>query len=137
MANHFEVGMLVDAPVDRVWGVVGDPGDLSWFPAVESCRLEGDIRIAEMVGGARLRERIIHRDDEGMTYAYSVLSGTPTKLRSHRATISVEESGPGSRVLWRTEADPEDSDVDLEARLTGVMKKGLSEVKRRSEAARS
>ncbi|MGI9539132.1 MAG: SRPBCC family protein [Miltoncostaeaceae bacterium] len=134
MANHFHVEIDVDAPARRVWEVVGDPAEASWFPAVESCRLEGDIRYADMVGGYQLRERITHHDDEGMSYTYSVLSGTPTKLRSHSATIGVEESGSGSRVVWRTEAEPEDPDVDLEARLGAVMQKGLAEVKRRSEA---
>lgn len=137
MANHFEVDIAIDAPPERVWATVGDPADVGWFPAVESCRLEDDIRIADMVGGYRLRERITHRDDAGMTYTYSVLDGTPTKLRSHSATITVVASGEGSRVVWRTEAEPEDPDVDLEARLAGVMLKGLGEVKRRAEASSS
>lgn len=115
---------------------MGDPADVGWFPAVESCRLEGDIRYADMVGGYELKERITHRDDEGMTYTYSVLSGTPSRLRSHSATIGVEESGSGSRVVRRTEAEPEDPGVDLEGRLAGVMQKGLAEVKRRSEGGR-
>jgi len=41
----------IDRPADDVWKVVRDFGGLAaWMPGIDSCRVEGDDRILEMMG---------------------------------------------------------------------------------------
>jgi hypothetical protein len=86
-----------------------------------------------MGNGAVLVERLTHRDDAARTYSYEVMEGIPG-LTSHRATIRVEESPAGSRVLWRQAATSDVEGYDIEARLAGVMSAGLANLKAALEA---
>jgi uncharacterized protein YndB with AHSA1/START domain len=129
MANDFEVGIDVFAPPDEVWTLAGDPVRIiEWFDPVAEIRIEDDRRIATMGNGAVLVERLTDRDDAARTYSYEVMEGIPG-LTSHRATIRVEESPAGSRVLWRQVATSDVEGYDIEARLAGVMSAGLANLK--------
>jgi hypothetical protein len=134
VANTFEVSVDVDVPADTVWQEVGDPANVGWFPPVAACELKGDTRYIAMVDGRNLVERIVSHDDAARAYTYSVVEGTSVKLNSHAATLSVQESGAGSTILWRTEAEPDDPSVDLEKNLSKVMQKGLNNLKGLIEA---
>jgi hypothetical protein len=134
MANDFEVSIEVSAPADQVWALAGDPVRIiEWFDPVTEIRIEADRRIATMGNGAVLVERLTARDDVARTYSYEVVEGIPG-LTSHRATIRVEESPAGSRVLWRQVATSDVEGYDIEARLAGVMSAGLVNLKAALEA---
>jgi uncharacterized protein YndB with AHSA1/START domain len=134
MANQFEVSVDVGRPPDEVWKIVGNPADIGWFPPVAAAEVREGHRYLAFVDGRNLVERLIDRDDAGRSYSYSVIEGTATPLRSHLATLAVVEAPGGSRIVWRTEAEPEDPSVDLEARLGGVMLQGLEQLKLLLEA---
>lgn len=134
MANDFEVGVDVGADPDATWAMAGDPvGIRDWFAPVSDITVDGDLRTVTMGGGATLVERLVDRDDAARTYSYVVQSGIPG-LTSHRATIRVEETPGGSRVLWRQTATSDVDGYDIEARLSGVMTAALQELKARLEA---
>lgn len=82
--------------------------------------------------GAELVEALLDRDDAARTYAYSVLSGAP--VRTHRASFAVVPHGDGSRITWRTDAEPTDPAADLEARLTASQTDALRRMKEIVEA---
>ena len=94
----------LDATPDQVWAVVGDfEGIGSWFPGIESTRIEGDVRILGTMG-MEIHEQLVERDDEGRVLVYSVIQGAP--IESHRASVSVKGRGDGSTVDWLVEVEP-------------------------------
>jgi|SRR5580700_6827282 carbon monoxide dehydrogenase subunit G len=100
------VDVTVNATPDAVWQKVGDFGGVGdFFPGIDSFRLEGDERVIGMFG-MEIRERLVSRDDATRTICYSVVGGVP--LESHKATISVEPEGDGSKVTWAYEVTPDE-----------------------------
>jgi carbon monoxide dehydrogenase subunit G len=98
------VDVTVDAPPDAVWAKVGDFGGVgSFFPGIESFRLEGDDRIIGMFG-MEIRERLLSRDEATRTISYAVVGGVP--IERHVATITVAPEGDGSKVTWAYEVEP-------------------------------
>ena len=96
----------IDRPADAVWTVVGDFGGIGdWMPGIESCRLDGDDRVISMMG-MEVTERLASRDDDARVLVYAIVGGVP--VINHRATISVASVGPGSRVTWEVEVEPDD-----------------------------
>jgi carbon monoxide dehydrogenase subunit G len=95
--------ITIDRPADEVWAKLGNFGELTWMPGVETCELDGDDRILGMFG-MRIVERQFSRDDEGRTLTYGIIDGD-MKPEVHRATITVMPAGSGSFVTWDVETD--------------------------------
>ena len=95
--------ITIDRPADDVWAVIGNFGELTWMPGVETCELQGDERILGMFG-MRVVERQFSRDDEARTLTYGIVDGD-VKPEVHRATITVMPAGSGSFVTWDVETD--------------------------------
>jgi carbon monoxide dehydrogenase subunit G len=101
------VDVTVSAAPDEVWQVVGDfAGVKDFFPGIDSFRMDGDED--RMIGmfGMEIREHLLTRDEETRTISYSVVGGVP--IDSHRATITVEPEGEGSKVTWAYEVTPDE-----------------------------
>jgi mxaD protein len=100
------VDVTVQAAPDEVWKKVGDFGGIGdFFPGIDSFRLEGDDRVIGMFG-MEIRERLVSRDDATRTICYSVVDGVP--IESHKATITVEPDGEGSKVTWAYDVTPDE-----------------------------
>lgn len=124
----WELTVDVDAPPERTWAFIGDPTTVPrWYPKYVRCEVDGDERVLTSAEGAVLRERMFDRDEAARSYAYSVVSGAP--VASHRASFEVRERAGGSTVVWRTEAEPSDPSVDLEARLLPTQRDALQQIK--------
>ncbi|HEY3671991.1 MAG TPA: SRPBCC family protein [Acidimicrobiia bacterium] len=95
--------ITIDRPADDVWAVIGNFGELTWMPGVETCELDGDDRILGMFG-MRIVERQLARDDEDRTLTYGIVDGDMNP-EVHRATITVMPAGSGSFVTWDVETD--------------------------------
>ena len=95
--------ITIDRPADEVWTKLGNFGDLTWMPGIETCELDGDDRILGMFG-MRIVERQLARDDENRTYTYGIVEGD-MKPEVHRATVTVMPAGSGSFVTWDVETD--------------------------------
>ena len=95
--------ITIDRSADDVWEKIGNFGELSWMPGVETCELDGDNRVIGMFG-MRIVERQYSRDDEHRTLTYGIVDGD-VKPEVHRATITVMPAGSGSFVTWDVEAD--------------------------------
>ncbi|HEY3716508.1 MAG TPA: SRPBCC family protein [Jatrophihabitantaceae bacterium] len=99
---HVSESIAIDAAPDKVWRIAGDIGNVSrWIPALESSRLEGDIRHADFAGGGgSARERIVERDDAARYYVYEYLDG-PLALKEYRSRFAVQAQPNGtSLVTW-------------------------------------
>jgi len=110
--------ITIDRPADDVWAVIGNFGELSWMPGVETCELEGDDRILGMFG-MRIVERQLARDDEERTLTYGIVDGD-MKPEVHRATITVMPAGSGSFVTWDVETDDNMVEV-MQGAYTGAL----------------
>jgi len=100
------VDITVDKPPSEVWEKVGDFGGVAdFFPGIESFRMEGEDRIIGMFG-MQIREHLVSRDEAARTITYSVVDGVP--VDSHRATITVEPAGEGSKVTWAFAVTPDE-----------------------------
>jgi hypothetical protein len=93
---HVVVREEIDAPRDRLWGLVADFGNVGWIPGGESARTEGAgpgmVRILGM-GGAEIRECLESRDDAARTIVYTIAQGLPLPLTDYRATMTVRSAG--------------------------------------------
>jgi carbon monoxide dehydrogenase subunit G len=124
----WELSVRVDAPAEEVWAIVGDLASVPrWTPKYVAAEVEGDRRTLRSAEGAVLVERIIEHDDARRTYTYGVLSGAP--VREHRASFEVVAEGAGSRVSWRTSAEPADPSADLEGRLRPTQTEALARMR--------
>ena len=96
----------IDAPADQVWKVVGDFGGIGgWMPGIETCRVEGENRIIEMMG-MTITERLVTKDDAGRALTYSIADGAP--VESHEAVITVTATGESSHVTWAVDSTPDE-----------------------------
>ena len=110
--------ITIDRPADDVWAVIGNFGELTWMPGVETCELDGDDRILGMFG-MRIVERQLARDDEERTLTYGIVDGD-MKPEVHRATITVMPAGSGSFVTWDVETD-DNMVVVMQGAYTGAL----------------
>ncbi|MGD0312689.1 MAG: SRPBCC family protein [Acidimicrobiales bacterium] len=118
----------IDAPAEQVWAVVGDFGGIgSWMPGIESCRVDGELRIIETMG-MTISERMVSKDDTGRTLAYTIADGAP--VESHQAVITVIPRGAGAQVTWDVDATPDEM-ADL---MAAVYQQALDALKVHIEA---
>jgi len=113
----------IAASADQVWTVVGDFGGIAtWMPGIETCRVEGDDRIIEMMG-MTITERLVAKDDAGRTLTYAIADGAP--VESHEAVITVTPTGETAHVTWVVDAKPDEmADV-----MTGLYQQSLEALK--------
>src|SRR5262245_33809027 len=97
----------IDQSADEVWKVVRDFGGLAgWMPGIESCRIEGNDRILEMMG-MELTESLVRCDDDGRTLVYSITK-SPMPVEHHEATIAVTPTGDStSHVTYTVDVRPD------------------------------
>lgn len=96
--------ITIERPADEVWAKIGNFGELTWMPGVDTCELDGDDRILGMFGSMRIVERQFARNDEERTLTYGIVDGD-MKPEVHRATIKVNPAGSGSFVTWDVTTD--------------------------------
>ncbi len=134
MANRFSVSVDIAAPPAEVWAVVGDPLAVpSFYPTYVSCEVGGDVRRLRRADGGELVERLVERDEARRFYSYAILSGAP--VRDHLASFEVLAVPEGSRVVWRTSAEPKEPGGDLEERLADRQRAALARLKELVESA--
>ncbi len=107
--NHLKIVRLLDAPVERVWAVVGNPG-VSPGPGVD-VEVErpgapdgsGLSRVVK-VGRVTAHEEIVGVEP-GRVVRYRATKGVPA--RDYEGKVSVEESpGGGTTVSWIVQFRP-------------------------------
>jgi carbon monoxide dehydrogenase subunit G len=118
----------INCPADDVWAVIGNFGELSWMPGVDTCELDGENDRIIGTFGMRIVERQYARSDEERTLTYGIVNGD-MKPEVHRATITVMPAGSGSFVTWDVETD--DAMVEV---MQGTYSGALSALKEKLEA---
>ncbi len=108
------VEVVVDAEMDAsagaLWGVVADFGNVAWIPGMDGVRVEGDgpgmVRFMP-AGEVEIHERLESVDAAQRTLVYTIPKNVPFAVKDYRATMSVTESGSGSRLRWSCTCEPD------------------------------
>jgi hypothetical protein len=131
MAATMRVEIGIAAPVDEVWAAVRDVGAVHKRLApgfVVDDRLEKRVRTITFANGLVIKETIVSIDDENHRLGYSA-SGSCSRF--HFASIQVVPDGDGSRMIWITDALPD----DRKGPITAMMEQGAVVMKRTLEEA--
>ncbi|MFE0749102.1 SRPBCC family protein [Gordonia sp. NPDC058843] len=130
MAN-IEVTKDFSRSAEAVWAWIGDTGGVAtWIPAIDSSRMDGDVRHVVFTDGEPARERIVQFDAEGRTYSYEYIDG-PLPLEHYRSTVTVLETGDDtSSVRWSAEFGAGSSEVEAElaSAIEGIYAAALDEL---------
>ncbi len=118
----------IERSPDEVWDLIGDFGDLSYMPGVDSVTVEGDVRTVKTMG-MEIEEQLVAKDDADRSFSYSILGGVP--VETHQANVSVRADGAGSRMVWEVTVTPDDA-LDL---FVPVYKGSLKAIKSHLEGA--
>jgi len=116
---------VIDVPVDRLWRLVADFGNVRWIPGGETARTEGDgpgmVRIMGM-GSTEIRERLESRDEAARTIVYTIRQGLPMPITDYRATMVVRPADDGrSELEWSSTFQPDGvSEAEAVAQVEGL-----------------
>jgi hypothetical protein len=96
----------IAADADVVWGVVTRPESIvEWFPGVESCVIEGNVRTITLATGLEMPEEILVNDALQRRFAYRINSPL---FRFHFASIDVIALGDNDTLcVYSTTAEPD------------------------------
>lgn len=145
--------ITIDAAPDKVWAVVGNFQDMSWFPAIKATTGEGgntpDVatRQLDLGGGATIDEALYKYDAAEHMYAYRItkvdVKVLPVNNYSSSIEVKPEDGGKKSVVAWRgafyrgypnNDPPPELSDEAAIKAVTGIYKAGLEALKKKVES---
>lgn len=126
----FSDTIVIQRDPDAVWSLVGEPGRIAeWLPFIDTAEVDGESRRCTAINGARLAERIVHRDDPGRSYQYTV-EDAPMPVDSLLATIAVAPAGDGaSLVTWHTAVEP----GELAETFAPIYREGLESLREKLE----
>lgn len=140
----------IDAPVDKVWEVVGNFQDMSWHPAIAKTEGQGGnepgaTRVLTLAKGGTIAEKLTKYDLETRSLAYEITEVDVAVLpvTNYSAQMAVTGTAEKSIVEWRSafyrgfvnnDPPPELSDEAAVAAITGVFETGLGALKTKLES---
>lgn len=100
-----------DYPVDTVWALLADFGDISWAPGMDNVEVIGEgpgmIRRLHMPNMEPIDEVLEAMDHDKRSFTYTIPRGIPMPVTDYRAGPTVVDLGGGRcRVDWRGEGTP-------------------------------
>lgn len=140
----------INAPVDKVWAVIGDFQDLNWHPAIASTEGEGANepgakRKLTLGSGGIINEELDKYDAEKrmMKYRITEVDVKVLPVTNYSAWLSVTGDATKTTVKWKgafyrgypNNDPPEDlNDAAAIKAVTGVYTSGLEALKKQLEA---
>ncbi len=107
--QHIEHSIVIEAPPDAVWAVVGDfVGLNNWYPPIPESRLilgrnneVGAIRELRRGNGTKVEEKLVEYDPYNRTLTYTYAEGE-VMSSDYFATVTVKAApGGNSLVEWK------------------------------------
>ena len=129
MANTVYISDVIDAPIEKVWGVMRDFNDMpSYHPGIKKSIIEGEDR-SDRVGCVRrltlgegfVRERLLCLDDGNYVFTYEIIEGT-LPVRGYVAGVRLHRVTEGNRTFAEWWADFEVVGADRDATLAQIGK---------------
>jgi carbon monoxide dehydrogenase subunit G len=113
--------ITINAPAQKVWGIIKEYGDMSWLPAVKNTsaqggNAEGATRVLTLQNGGTITEELKKYDEGKMSYAYKITEMSAEKTITHAgaeakvpvlpvdnyaASIDLEAKGETTVVTWK------------------------------------
>ncbi|QPC43551.1 SRPBCC family protein [Kaustia mangrovi] len=109
--------ITLNAHAADIWAVVGDFGSIAqWHPAISACAVEEHdgalYRNLTIPDSDTLVEKLETRDDETMSYRYTIAQG-PLPVADYHSTIAVEpDSETSCTVRWSGRFAPSGASED-------------------------
>ena len=119
----------INRPAATVWKLAGDATRLhEWFPGIDSCHVEGNVRVITLGSGIPMPEEILVHDDIQRRFQYRI---TAPVFTYHRGGIDVIDLGDDTcLVVYSTDADPRAMALTIGGATAGA----LDELKRQMES---
>jgi len=140
----------INAPADKVWGVIGNFQDMSWHPAIAKTEGAGGndanaTRTLTLTSGGTIEEKLISNDPAKKIYKYEITKVDPKVLpvNNYSSNISVKGEGDKSTVEWKgafyrgfmnNDPPPELNDEAAKKAVQGVYRAGLDALKKKLES---
>ena len=123
--GKFGVTETLAFPVDTVWALLRDFGNVSWVPGLgDSVRVEGEgVGMSRFFGapGAEIQETLVAFDDSAKTFSYEIPNNLPLPLDQYLATVQLTDLGAGqTQIEWSCEANPTGTEEEAQAAVTGM-----------------
>ncbi|WP_442496863.1 SRPBCC family protein [Methylobacter sp. sgz302048] len=157
-----EEEITINAPAEKVWGIIKDFGDMSWHPGIKDTKADkgndkGSVRVLTLKDGGTITEELKKHDDKKMTYAYKITEMSTAKTITHAgaeekvpvlpvdnyaASIEVEGKGNTSVVSWKAgyyraymnnNPPAEMNEEAANTAVTAILKSGLENLKTLAE----
>jgi hypothetical protein len=139
----------INAPIEKVWAVIGNFQDMGWHPAFAKTEGTGgnDVgatRILTTQAGGKVNEKLVKYDAEKKTLQYEITDVDVKVLpvTGYEAWFTLKGEGDKTSVEWKSkfyrgfvnnDPPPELSDDAAVAAVTGVFKTGLEALKKKIE----
>lgn len=139
----------INAPVDKVWAVIGNFQDMSWHPAFAKTEGTGGneagaTRKLTLASGGTIDEKLIKHSDEDRSLAYEItaVDVKVVPVSNYSSTISARGTAEKTIVEWKgafyrgyvnNDPPPELSDEAAVKAITGVYQSGLAALKKKLE----
>ncbi|MEO2167334.1 MAG: SRPBCC family protein [bacterium] len=128
---RFGVTETIEVPVEKVWKLLRNFGDVSWFPGLgESARVEGEgVGMSRFFGvpGAEIQETLTAFDEDARTFSYEIPNNLPLPLEGYLATVVLKDAGANkTEIDWSCEAEPTGTHEEAEAAIHGMYKMLIS-----------
>lgn len=120
--QKMEQEIEINAPAEKVWGIIKNYGDMSWHPGVSNVsnpdgNKKGAVRVLTLKKGGTITEELKKYDEKKMSFSYKITEMSTEKTISHagaeekvpvlpvdnyQASIEVESVGADkSKVSWK------------------------------------
>jgi hypothetical protein len=115
-------------PAGKVWGLISDFGNVSWFQGLAKSEVRGTgpgmVRVMVAGDNPPIHEHLESLDAKGRTLTYTIPENIPFPVSDYRATMTVRESGASACELeWSCELTPKGiPDAQAVAMLEGMYK---------------
>jgi hypothetical protein len=127
MANTVYISDVINAPIEKVWGVMRDYNDMpSYHPGISKSIIEeegpsdrvGCVRRLTL-GEGYVRERLLCMDDRNYAFSYEIIEGT-LPVRGYVAGVRLRRVTVGNRTFAEWWADFEVVGADRDAMIAQI-----------------
>ena len=127
MANTVYISDVIDAPIEKVWGIMRDFNEMpSYHPAIKKSVIEGE-GPSDRVGCVRrltlaegfVRERLLCMDDGNCVFTYEIIEAT-LPVRGYIAGVRLHRITEGNRTFAEWWADFEVVGADRDALIAQI-----------------
>ncbi len=144
--------VVIDAPIDKVWAVVGNFQDANWRPDVSKTEGSGGnavdaTRVLTLEGGGTMDQLLTkYKDGQMLFYEITKVDVKVLPVTNYSARFTVTEEGGKTTVTWRAafyrgypnnDPPPELNDATAIKAVTAMVMAGLEALKVKIEGSSS